>query len=250
MPEPGEVAREASQRNLPGYQRHQLQTHHARVIRPGRRRTTPLLGLLCSSWVLTGAGAGALSAQHGREEERRDKALQAPTRLISTPSSATSSRHRPPTLRSSSTWQELPGSGTRTLVPQQAGRQSGPLHTRDAEPAASPASPTDGEAGQHHRPQRPQPRSRPSISQKQKPAGKAKKPKDAPGSEASHPEQGRQVEKQRVTRSGTGGRAGLGPGQGGTGPQQSPPALGARAGLGAARHGDGQNGTESTRSPL
>lgn len=53
---------------------------------------------------------------------------------------------------------------------------------------ASPASLTDGEAGQHHTLTVPQPRSRPSTSRKQKPVGKAKKPKDAPGSEASHPQ--------------------------------------------------------------
>lgn len=75
---------------------------------------------------------------------------------------------------------------------------------------ASPASSTDGEAGQHHTLTVPQPRSRPSISQKQKPVGKARKPEDAPGSEASHPEQGRKVERQHTSCSGTGGRDGVG----------------------------------------
>lgn len=131
MPEPGEVAREASQRNLPGYRRHQLQTHHARVTRP--RRRTPLLGLLCSSWVLTGAETGALSTQSGWEEEGRDNASQAPEQLVSTPSSATNSWCRPPTFRSSSPRQELPSSSTSALIPQQAGRRSDALHTRDVE---------------------------------------------------------------------------------------------------------------------
>lgn len=49
MPEPGEVAREAGQRNLP---RHQHQTHHARVTRP---RT----GLL--SWDYSALPQGSLA---------------------------------------------------------------------------------------------------------------------------------------------------------------------------------------------
>lgn len=81
---------------------------------------------------------------------------------------------------------------------------------------ASPASPTNGEAGQHHALTVPQPRSRPSISQKQKTfhcseaISKAKKPKNAPTSEASHPKQGCKVERQHASCSCTGGRDGMG----------------------------------------
>lgn len=81
---------------------------------------------------------------------------------------------------------------------------------------ASPASLTDGEAGQHHALTVPQPRSRPSISRKQKTfhcleaISKAKKPKDAPTSEASHPKQGCKVERQHASCSCTGGRDDMG----------------------------------------
>lgn len=76
--------------------------------------------------------------------------------------------------------------------------------------SASPTVSTNGEAGQHHALTAPQPRSHPSISQKQKPIRKAKKPKDAPGSEASHSEQGRKGERQYAPCSGTGGKGGVG----------------------------------------
>lgn len=52
------------------------------------------------SWQLTGAAAGARSARGG-EEDGRDETWQAPAQLLSVPSSATNSWHRPPTCFSS-----------------------------------------------------------------------------------------------------------------------------------------------------
>lgn len=108
---------------------------------------TPLLGLLCSSSGLPGTEAGALSAQHGREKEERNEALQVPEWLISIPSSATNSWHGTPTFHSSSTQQELPTSSTRALTRATSHKQC-PSHTRRG--TSWPALLTNGEAGQCH----------------------------------------------------------------------------------------------------
>lgn len=71
MPEPGEVAREASQRNLPRYQRHQLQTHHARVTRPRRRTPPPGTTLLFLGAHWRRGRSSLNSAPTGRGRERQ-----------------------------------------------------------------------------------------------------------------------------------------------------------------------------------
>lgn len=156
MPEPGEVAREASQRNLHRYQHHQLQMYHATVTQ--LRRALLLLGLLCSPWVLTRCRRRSSSNSVQREEGKRD-ASQALVRLFSAPSAATASGHSSPAAgRESSPAGLLPSAGAAQPtagavklqheglhqpkpLQRRSRRRRDDLHTGDTEPAGQPGLP-------------------------------------------------------------------------------------------------------------
>lgn len=206
MPEPGEVAREAGQRNLPRHQ-HQLQTHHARVTRP---RT----GLL--SWDYSALPRGSLAQRQEHSQHSMDGKRRRGTRPCKCQNGSSQFPALPQTpgmeLQPST-----PPARSRSCLPPAPGPSQGQqatssaLHTQDGGPAGQPSLADQwGGWPVSHPNSQPQPRGHPSIPWKQKSIRKAKKPKDAPGSETSHPKQGHKTERQRAQHRGLLSRAARG----------------------------------------
>lgn len=97
-------------------------------------------GLLCSSWVLTGTEAGALSTRHGWEEGGKEgQGSSKSPALPQTPGTDLQSSAPPAHSRSCLTQQQ-------GLHQQRAVRRSNAPHTGDVDPASQSSQ----EAAQHH----------------------------------------------------------------------------------------------------